>query len=83
MDGLVHQSPFLLVVVNTVECVGRAKAYHWGELYSFTGYNVYSRGINTWYVDGLSFTHGTPRTHIWTFAAGLHQANSSDIYIFL
>ncbi len=59
---------------------GRAKAYHWGELYSFLGYNQYSRGINAQYVDGLSFTHGTPRTHIWTFAAGLHQANSSDTF---
>ncbi len=58
---------------------GRAKAYHWGELYSFYGYR-YSRGINAWYVDGLSFTHGTPRTHIWTFAAGLYQANSSDTF---
>ena len=22
------------------------------------------------YVDGVSVTHGSPRTHIWTFAAG-------------
>ena len=57
---------------------GRAKAYHWGHLYSFSGYIVYSYGINAQYVDGLSFTHGTPRTHIWTFAAGYHQANSKD-----
>ncbi len=57
---------------------GRAKAYHWGFLHSFHGYNTESRGINAQYVSGLSFTHGTPRTHIWTFAAGLYQANSSD-----
>ncbi len=57
---------------------GRVKAYHWGHLHSFLGYNRDSRGINAQYVDGLSFTHGTPRTHIWTFAAGYYQANSSD-----
>ncbi len=56
---------------------GRAKAYHWGYLFAFSGSNqgqYSSRGINAQYVDGLSFTHGTPRTHIWTFAAGVNQA---------
>ncbi len=57
---------------------GRAKAYHWGYLHSFYGYHHDSRGINAQYVDGLSFTHGTPRTHIWTFAAGQYQAISGD-----
>ncbi len=56
---------------------GRAKAYQWGNMVSFNGYNVASHGINAQYVDGLSFTHGTPRTHIWTFAGGLYQAISS------
>ncbi len=37
-----------------------------------------SGGINAQYVDGLSFTHGTHRTHIWTFAAGLYQGTSGD-----
>ncbi len=45
---------------------------------SFYGYNHDSRGINAQYVDGLSFTHGTPRTHIWTFAAGHYQGISGD-----
>ena len=57
---------------------GRAKAYHYGLLHSFYGYNSHSRGINAQYVDGLSFTHGTPRTHIWTFAAGYYQGISGD-----
>ncbi len=57
---------------------GRAKAYHYGGLFSFFGYYLFSRGINGYYVDGLSFTHGTPRTHIWTFAAGRYQGISND-----
>ena len=61
---------------------GRAKAYHYGWLYSFWGYNQESRGINAQYVDGLSFTHGTPRTHIWTFAAGTYQELGSDIFAY-
>ena len=28
------------------------------------------RSIDTSYVDGVSITHGSPRTHIWTYAAG-------------
>ena len=33
--------------------------------------------INGSYVDGVSVTHGTPRNHIWTFAAG---ATENDDY---
>ena len=29
--------------------------------------------IDTFYVDGVSLTHGNPRQHIWTFAAGLDE----------
>ncbi len=59
---------------------GRAKAYHYGWLHSFYGYHQRSHGINAQYVDGLSFTHGTPRTHIWTFAAGANQGDTSRYY---
>ena len=59
---------------------GRAKAYQWGEMNSFLGYHRHSRGINAQYVAGLSFTHGTPRTHIWSFAAGLYQGISGTNY---
>ena len=29
--------------------------------------------INSYYVDGISITHGNPREHIWTYAAGLQE----------
>ena len=33
--------------------------------------------IDSHYVDGISLTHGTsPRKHIWTFAAAVHEYNS-------
>ena len=31
--------------------------------------------INSYYVDGVSITHGSPRQHVWTLMAGLHQAS--------
>ena len=34
--------------------------------------------IDSYYVDGISLTHGIiPRKHIWTFAAALHEDNSN------
>ena len=33
--------------------------------------------INTHYVDGISFTHGNPRNHIWTFIVG-----TTDRYLY-
>ena len=34
------------------------------------------RSINTYYVEGVSVTRGSPRQHIWTFANGLHELTS-------
>ncbi len=57
---------------------GRAKAYQWGYLHSFWGYNTNSHTIDEQYLDGLSFTHGTVRKHIWTFVGGWHQGANGD-----
>ena len=46
---------------------GRAIGYQIGSTDVFINQQ---RDIDADYVDGLSITHGTPRTHIWTFAAG-------------
>ena len=49
---------------------GRALGYQFGHTDVFYNRQV---DIDSDYVDGLSITHGRPRTHIWTFAAGLSQ----------
>ena len=49
---------------------GRIKAYQKGHP---TGFYGYSRGYNTTdeaYFGGVAVMHGSPRQHIWTFAAG-------------
>ena len=50
---------------------GRIIGYQIGHPESFR----YSSGrsININYVDGISVTHGYPRQHIWTFAAGIED----------
>ena len=34
--------------------------------------------INSFYVDGVSITHGTPRQHIWTLMAGVFESYADD-----
>ena len=50
---------------------GRIIGYQIGHPNSF--FFSSGRSINTNYVDGISVTHGSPRQHIWTFAAGLED----------
>ena len=55
---------------------GRVRAYQWGSPDAF--FNHVLGGVTTIngaYVESVSVTHGTPRNHIWTFAAGLSEAN--------
>ena len=52
---------------------GRIISYQLGTTESFTRGSF---SINTFYVDGVSVTHGSPRQHIWTFANGLEEQSS-------
>ena len=49
---------------------GRIIGYQLGNTDSFRGS---SQSINTYYVDGVSVTRGSPRQHIWTFATGVDE----------
>ena len=53
---------------------GRAIGYQYGSTDAF-GALARGRTIDSYYVYGVSFTHGSPRTHIWTLAAGISQNN--------
>ena len=56
---------------------GKIKAYQFGTTDAFgTGTN----NIDTHYVDGVGLTHGSPRQHIWTFAAAQDETTSSPRY---
>ncbi len=47
---------------------GRITAYQYGRPEAFAFSDSF---IDSTYVDGVSLTHGRPRTHIWTFAAAV------------
>ena len=52
------------------EVCGRVTGY---QYFSTDAFEIPNVGINSHYVDGVSLTHGSPREHIWTFAAGLQE----------
>ena len=55
----------------------RARGYQYYATLGFYGYhNAGQTTLNSTYVSGLSVTHGSPQTHIWTFAAGLSNTNT-------
>ena len=76
------------VTASTVGCVsipidipysysrvcGRVIAYQVGATNAFHHPGSASDTIDDIYVDGISLTHGNPRQHIWTFAAGLRES---------
>jgi flagellar biosynthesis chaperone FliJ len=57
---------------------GKIIAYQVGTpepFFVFLGQGI----INSYYVNGISLTHGNPRQHIWTFGAGTDEINTSEL----
>lgn len=53
---------------------GRVTGYQYASTDAFGPYNFANiKDIDRPYVDGVSLTHGSPRKHIWTFAAGIQE----------
>jgi hypothetical protein len=57
---------------------GRIRGYQFGATSAFY---QYTQGIDSYYVDGVSLTHGGAgsRQHIWTFATGQTELNSRNL----
>ncbi len=58
---------------------GKIKAYQFNAVNAFSWYAIRDWSqttIDVPYVDGISLTHGSPRKHIWSFAAGLQEPPS-------
>ena len=58
---------------------GRVTAYQYSNTYGFGPFRsrATTTPIDEAYVDGVSLTHGSPRQHIWTFAAGFSEARTN------
>lgn len=67
---------------NYTTVCGRIIAYQSGLVRAFRAYDDEAvTTINDAYVDGVSITHGNPRQHIWTFAAGYTENHPVSNYV--
>ncbi len=62
---------------------GRITGYQYKYMYAFhfytnPAYYPEAQSIDSYYVDGVSVTHGPPgsREHVWTFAGGFNEENA-------
>ena len=58
--------------ISYSEVCGKVIGY---QYYSTDGADS-SKGINDIYLDGISLTHGYPRSHIWSFISGYYESGS-------
>ena len=56
---------------------GRVIGYQIGSTDAFSFGTIPE--LDSYYVYGVSITHGTPRSHIWTYAAGVSEGEYNDI----
>ena len=57
---------------------GRIIGYQYGNPHGFYPYYSSGYSIDTYYIDGISVTHGqSPCKHIWTFAAGWSEQDDT------
>ena len=60
--------------IQYTKICGKAIGYQYGHTDAFAGLHG---NIDQVYVDGLSITHGTPRQHLWTYAAAVRDGPST------
>uniref|UniRef100_A0A1X7SXB0 Fibrinogen C-terminal domain-containing protein n=1 Tax=Amphimedon queenslandica TaxID=400682 RepID=A0A1X7SXB0_AMPQE len=57
--------------ISYSQVCGRVVGYQYGS----TDANPHAEhGLDSFYIDGVSITCGSPRQHVWTLMAGLHEA---------
>ena len=57
---------------------GIVKGYQYHSPDAFEPINGGHNTIDTYYVDGVSITHGSPRRHLWTYANGLSELDGTQ-----
>ena len=77
--------------ISYSQVCGRVVGYQWaspdavypgrysGETYG-TVIDASHNDINSYYVDGISITRGSPRQHVWTLMGGLNEASFYHVF---
>ena len=72
--GICQSAYFSSMGIKYSQLCGRIYGYQYKSPDGvFNGNNYTQDRIDAAYVDGISVTHGYPRTHIWTFVAGYSE----------
>ena len=69
---LCHMTSFPVDGAYSRVC-GRIRAYQYGIGVGFGDFHYFNTALDSWYLDGVSLTHGGTPTHIWSFANGWSQ----------
>ena len=61
--------------ISYSQVCGRVVGYQYGHTDAVSDYH---NNINSYYVEGVSITRGSPRQHVWTLMAGITEGNSGS-----
>ena len=62
--------------ISYSQICGRVTGYQYDSTNAFdTTLDENRKNLSTYYVDGVSITRGSPRQHVWTFAAGITESS--------
>ena len=71
--------------ISYSQVCGRVTGYQWGSTDAVHPARINNgqvesnhNDINSYYVDGVSITHGSPRQHVWTFMGGIQEETFGD-----
>ena len=65
--------------LNYSQICGRVKGYQYRSTDAIENpSNSYRSNINSYYVDGVSVTRGSPRQHVWTLMSGYREDSSGS-----
>ena len=59
--------------ISYSQICGRVTGYQYYSADAFQGQN----SIDSYYVEGVSITHGSPRQHVWTLACGISDTHAN------
>ena len=72
-SGGCSSTTFSTLGLNYYKMCGQVRGYQYASTDAF---HSLSKGIDSYYVDGISITYGqNPCTHIWTYACGVREDN--------
>ena len=61
--------------ISYSQVCGRVTGYQYGSPDAlFNWLNNHHNDLNSYYLDGVSITHGSPRQHVWSLAAGIRES---------